>query len=403
MPGVTAAALNRATLARQGLLAPLALGVADGLRAIGAVQAQQWTQVPVALASRLAGFEPAALWSALDAGEVVTGIGIRGTLHLVAAEEHAAYAAVAQASGVGTHGYAWPVDPADEAIGAAVLAAAAAGNGTATPAGGATRGTAVPRRGPLTPAVAAAVAEAWIAEHPGALDAAALEARRAVGWRPLLRRADLVRVPASGAWSARTPPASAAAPWAVEGRRMDADAAVEAGVLAHLRAFGPAVAQDTAYWLGLPQRSVDAALRRLAAGSSSDLVTLAGPDGAVLHDLAHAPRPDEATPAPPRFLAGFDSLLLAYAPARRDRILPPGMREAVYRPGNLRIDPSFLVDGQVAGTWTHKATRRAATITLTPATKLTKTALRGLEREGDRLLTALAPEAATRAVVVTPP
>ncbi len=368
-------ALNRATLARQGLLEPLEFGVADAVRAVGAIQAQQWGAVPVALASRLARFEPASLWSALEAGELVAGIGIRGTLHLVPAVDHADYAAVARAGGVGGAWGAWPVAEVDAAIAGAVLSAA-------TP-------------GPVAPAAIAAAAEAWVDANPRALDDAALEARRKVKWRPLARRPDLVRVPAGGAWSAKTPPSSAAATWAGEGWR-DAQAALRACVLAHLRAFGPAGAEDAASWLGSSVGPVRSALADL----TGDTAELEAADGRTLYDLPDAPRPGPDAETPPRFLAAFDSLLLAYAPGRRTRIMSPDMQAVVYRPGNLRIDPAFLVDGMVAGTWSLTVKRREARIGLRPAGRLTKRALSGLVAEGERLARSVAPEARAHGVVV---
>ena len=89
------AALNRALLARQGLLERLDAPLVEAVEAIGALQAQHWPAPPVALWSRLTGFAPADLYAALERGDLVTGTLLRTTLHLVSAREHAAYAAVA--------------------------------------------------------------------------------------------------------------------------------------------------------------------------------------------------------------------------------------------------------------------------------------------------------------------
>ena len=70
-----------------------------------------------------------------------------------------------------------------------------------------------------------------------------------------------------------------------------------------------------------------------------------------MYDLPEAPRPDPDTPAPPRLLGAFDSTLLAYAVKHRARIVPEGLREAIYDKGNLRIQPTIVLDGLVAGTW----------------------------------------------------
>src|SRR3954452_16695112 len=92
--------LNRALLARQGLLEPFDAPVAEVVEAIGALQAQAWGAPPVALWSRMRAFETAELYDALARRELVVGINLRATLHLVSAREHPAYHAVVEASGV---------------------------------------------------------------------------------------------------------------------------------------------------------------------------------------------------------------------------------------------------------------------------------------------------------------
>src|SRR3954471_12091018 len=92
---MTTTALNRALLARQGLLERLDLPLVDAVEAVGALQAQYWPAPPAALWSRVAGFEPETLYAALKHGELVAGTLLRATLHLVSAREHPAYAAVA--------------------------------------------------------------------------------------------------------------------------------------------------------------------------------------------------------------------------------------------------------------------------------------------------------------------
>lgn len=370
---LTDRALNRALLARQGLLERHALPLPATLEAIGAVQAQQWSAVPVALWTRVAGFEPAALWAALQAGELVSGIGIRTTQHLVSAREHPVYAVVA------ADAWTWArttkaVPPAATGLKPAVVAAAGAG--------------------PTPPAASVEHAEAWVAKHPGALDPDELAWQREHKWRALLRTPDLIRVPESGSWSAKAPGAHAAAPSL--GARPSADAALDAIVRAHLRAFGPAGVDDVVGWAGARVPSVRAALARLAG----ELVELEAHDGRALYDLSDAPRPGEDVDAPPRLLAAYDSILLAHANGRRGRIMPAALKDAVYGRGNLQIRPSFTVDGLVAGTWAVEVKRRVATMTLQPVKRLAATTRRALEGEGEALMRTLRLAADAHRVVV---
>jgi hypothetical protein len=123
--------------------------------------------------------------------------------------------------------------------------------------------------------------------------------------------------------------------------------------------------------------------------------------GRVLYDLPGAPRPDpEETAAPARFLAAFDSALLAYPSDRRDRIVPDALRDLVYVRKNLQIRPSFLVDGRVAGIWAIDVRRREATLTLTPGRRLAKADRAALVEEGERLVRWARPECKAHHVAV---
>ena len=66
----------------------------------------------------------------------------------------------------------------------------------------------------------------------------------------------------------------------------------------------------------------------------------------------------------------------------------------MYLPG-LRIAPTFLVDGFVAGTWAIQRKRDAATLTVEPFEPLTKKAQDALDAEGEGLLRFVDPDAVT--------
>jgi hypothetical protein len=73
-----------------------------------------------------------------------------------------------------------------------------------------------------------------------------------------------------------------------------------------------------------------------------------GPGGTVLYDVPGAPLPAGDTPAAPRLMAMWDSVLLAYAD--RGRLILPSYRRIVTRT-NGDVLPTLLVDGYVAGVW----------------------------------------------------
>jgi hypothetical protein len=372
---MTLGALNRALLARQGLLERLDAPLVEAVEAVGALQAQYWPAPPVALWSRVAGFDPEPFYAALEDGELVTGTLLRATLHLVSAREHPAYAAVA-AEAAGHHWRRTDAEPGAE-VGALLvkLRAHAA-------------------KAPRTGEEIAAFVEEWLAAHPDALDAGELDRQRELKWRPFQRWSAFVRAPGDGAWGTKAPSALRAAPrprGAPKG-----DTALDEVVRRHLRAFGPAGAEDVAGWIGWRTPPVRAALERLAP----DLARFEDGAGRALYDLPDAPRPDPETPAPPRLLAAFDSVLLAYAAKRRERILPDAHRDAVYERRNLQIRPSYLVDGLVAGTWSIEIKRREATLTLRPLERLARATRAELVDEAERLARALQPQAKAHNVVV---
>jgi hypothetical protein len=369
---LTTPALNRALLARQGLLERLGLPLDKAVEAIGALQAQQWNAPPIAIASRVEGFAPDQLHEALERGKLLTGTLLRGTLHLVSKREHPAYAAIADAARepFWRRTDAEPGPEADDLL-AALLAYA--------------------EKDARSGNEIAAFLDKWVSKHPDALDAGEIAQQRKLNWRPFLRWGAFVRAPADGTWGGKAPSSLRAAP-----RRVRAtDAKLDDVVARHLRAFGPAAADDVASWIGWRTPRVRPALERL------DLKRFEDDRRRTLYDLPDAPRPDPETPAPPRLLAAFDSVLLAYDSKHRGRILPDRHRDAVYERRNLRIKPSYLIDGLVAGTWTIETKRREAIVTLTPLKRLAKADRTELVEEAERVARAVAPDAKGHGVALT--
>jgi hypothetical protein len=373
---LTERALNRALLHRQGLLERLDAPLAQAVEAVGALQAQHWPALPHALWSRVRGFAVEDLYAALERGDLVIGTLLRNTLHLVSAREHPAYAAVVAATGADD----WRRTDAPPSAEAEELRTELLRFADAAPRAG---------------AEIAAFIEEWVETHPDAIDPRELEHQRRYTWRPFLRWSAFVRTPADGRWGTKAPAALRAAPRPAD-HPPDAEAALEAVVHRHLRAFGPAGADDVASFIGWRTPPVRAALERLEPA----LAPFEDEHGRPLYDLPDARRPDPETPAPPRLLAAFDSALLAYAAARRARILPDAHRDAVYERKNLRIRPTFLVDGLVAGTWSIDVRRREAIVTLRPLERLAASARDELVEEAERLARAVQPAAAGYGVVV---
>jgi hypothetical protein len=112
----------------------------------------------------------------------------------------------------------------------------------------------------------------------------------------------------------------------------------------YLEGFGPASVPDMAQFAMVQRARVKAAVQAM----TGELEQLDGPGGTVLYDIPGVVLPAEDTPAPPRLLGMWDSILLAYAD--RDRVIPPAYRKLVTRM-NGDVLPTVLVDGYVAGVW----------------------------------------------------
>jgi hypothetical protein len=297
---LTTRALNRAVLARQGLLERTERPIPEMLDAMGTVQAQYAPSMYIGLWSRLAGFERHALTRALEAREVVQGTLMRITIHLVSRADY------------------WPlahaIGPARHALWLRVS------KGTDLDAQAETLRAAL-QDGPLKRA-----------------EIEALIGRDAL--RGINVYLDLVRVPPSGTWERRRADRfGLAEQWIPRTQARPGHI-----VRRYLTGFGPAAKADIANWAGMGIRDLEPELAAVP-----ELVTYEAEDGTELLDLPGLPLPDPDTPAPVRFLPTWDAVLLAHA--RRTRILPEEFRERIFHMRMPQSIGTFLVDGVVAGTW----------------------------------------------------
>ena len=306
---ITQRQLNRALLARQGLLEPFSLPLPRVLEQVGGIQAQYAPSMYVGLWSRMQGFDRDQLTAALEERTAVQGTLLRGTIHLVSREDYWAFALV-----VRPLLRDWFIRGAKGEPSAAEIE------------GAATRLRAELADGPIT--------QAKIDELVG---------RPARRW--LNAFLHLLRVPPSGTWQRRRADLYADAEAEVGPPKLSADEAEELLVRRYLGGFGPATRAGIASWAGMAVRAVDTVLERV------DHVTYECEDGSRLVDLPGAPLPDPDQPVPVRFLPTWDATLLVHA--RRTQILPERHRPKIFGTKTPFSFPTFLVDGAVAGTWRY--------------------------------------------------
>jgi hypothetical protein len=312
---LTARQLNRATLERQLLLRRESLNAPEGVRRVGALQAQEAASPYLALWNRLADFDAADLDAAFAAREVVKASLIRLTLHAVHAEDYAAFHRAMLPSLRGSR-------LNDKRFTSTGLSTADADA--------------------LLPEVVEFLARPRTGAEVEKLVEARLGEPKPRIWWALRMFAPLHHSPTGAPWSFRSPSSFVAA--GVGQGPGTHDDAVQWVVMRYLEAFGPATVRDVAQF-SILRRPV---LLQAMQGLAGRVVELEGPDGATLFDVPGAPLPSEVTFAPPRLLPMWDSVLLAYAD--RSRIIPPDYRPMVIR-RNGDVLPTLLVDGYVAGVW----------------------------------------------------
>jgi hypothetical protein len=155
---------------------------------------------------------------------------------------------------------------------------------------------------------------------------------------------DLVRVPPSGTWGQRRADLyDRADRWLGPEPELGDHEAAQLLVRRYLGAFGPAHHRDIASWAGIGVRSVRSATERMS------LRRFRAESGEQLVDLPRASLPDAHTPAPVRFLAHWDAVLLVHA--RRTQVLPERHRPRVFSTRNPFSVGTVLVDGAVAAGW----------------------------------------------------
>jgi len=336
---LTTRELNRAVLARQGLLGRFDASLPRVLERVGGIQAQYVPSMYVGLWSRMTGLERAALTRALERRAVVQATLMRSTIHLVSARDFWPFADAVR----GPRREWWQRVTRPRPTDAEMAAAAEALRGALAD-------------GPLR--------RAEVEELLGK------PAARAVGmW------IDLVRAPPSGTWERRRADLYAPAEDWVEppagGEAERAAAGAEHLVRRYLTAFGPASRADIARWAGVPVATIAPAVERLT------LRRFASEDGDDLVDVPRGPLPPAGTEAPVRFLPTWDATLLVHA--RRALILPEEHRPKIFNTKMPQSVGTFLVDGQVKGAWRMDGT-------IEPFEPLTAKQRKAVDAEARRLV-----------------
>ena len=305
--------LNRTLLLRQHLLERTTMPALSMVEHLVGLQAQENPPPYLSLAARLEGFDPAELSGALDRGDAVRLLTMRGTIHVLTPDDALALRP-------------W-VQPA--------LDQQSSGNQMSRPA----------RDVPVDDLVAAC--RRLLADGPlpvkrlGELLAEVFPDVPASALAHKAReRAPLVQVPPRGLWRK-----SGGVVYQTVENHLGRDAAtldVPALVRRYLRAFGPASASDMTTWSRVTR------LGPVFAAMRDELVPVACEDGRTRYDVPGAPYATEDTPAPVRLLGGYDNVWLSHA--TRGHIVPEDVRGR-WAGSNGGVGNTVFVDGFMAGLW----------------------------------------------------
>jgi hypothetical protein len=348
---LTARELNRAALGRQLLLRRKRLDVVEAVHRVTALQAQEPASPYLALWNRLAGFDPAELDGAFADHSVVKGTLMRITLHAVDATDYSAFHEAMQpslrAARLNDRRFTGTGLTTDDAL--ALLPEVL-------------KFAAKPRTN--------AEGEAWLDERLGVTPKPGV-------WWAFRQFGPLQHHATGGPWSFGPRPSYVAA--RNHSPSGDREASMQWLVRRYLEGFGPASVQDIAQFSTIYRPPVREALMAMA----DSLERFEAPDGTELFDVPNGLLPQEDSPAPPRLLGMWDSVLLAYADRRR--VMPAEYRKLVMR-SNGDVLPTLLVDGHVAGVWRPVD----GGIEATAFHKLSRDVWKGLETEARTLVKFLA-------------
>ncbi len=355
---LTRRAINRATLARQMLLARQKTTALDAIDRLLAMQAQ-WPRPPfIGLWSRLDGFAREDLVRLLTNRQVVRATFVRATIHLVTARTYLALRPTLQPMLSGSMQAI--LKERLDGIDLDALIARARKHFAKTPC-----------------------TFDHLRDH--FLDADPKADERAMGYAvrmhlPLVQ----VPVPAGERWAYPSQACfTPAENWLDKPINVTASPKEDELVLRYLAAYGPASAADIQAWTGvkIARASMDALRPRL--------VTFRDESKKELFDLPDAPRPDESTPAPIRFVPEYDSMIVARAD---ERFVARPHRPHVFLSA-LRIAATLLVDGFVTGTWTLEAKKKVSAVIVKPFAALPARTRKDVAAEGERLARFVDPDA----------
>ncbi|GAA4442059.1 winged helix DNA-binding domain-containing protein [Phytohabitans houttuyneae] len=321
-------------LVAQRVAGPGHTGASAAVRWLAAAQAQDHGGAITSVALRTAGGTRAGVEAAFDRGEVVKSWPLRGTLHLVAAED-----------------LPWILT-----LGAPRVIAKTAARRAGLALDDKTMGYARE----LTQASLRGRRSVRRDELLAVWEAAGISTAGQRGYH-ILRHLAMTGLVCFGPVGGGEQLVVLVDDWVPRPRRLDREEALGELALRYFRGHGPATVKDYARWAGLTVADVKAGLAlarpELAATRAGDVEYLMDP---ATPDLLAAHRAEARAV---HLLPGFDEYMLGYAD--RSAALPAAYADRIVPGGNGVFQPTVVSGGQVVGTWraAGKAGRREVAVT----------------------------------------
>ena len=330
------------------------------VRRVGALQAQLMSAAELQLWARIDGLNPEDVQKALwEQRTLIKSWVLRGTLHLIAAEDFPYY--VAALSEVLLKFYrrgSWlKYNQVTQAQVDAIVEGIDATLGE-------------------KPMSRKQLAEA-IAQRVGSPE---LEQRLLSGWGVLLKPAAVQGRIIFGISEGQNVTFMHPRHWMQKQDEVDVETAFRKLARRYLNAYGPASAEDFGHWFGMQPADAKKAFRLL--GDEIEQVEIEGYKGWALRETLDELEKGEHVPSV-RLLPYFDPYVIS-ASKHSDYILDAAHKTRVYRAQGW-ISPVVLVDGRMEGVWEHEMKKGKTVVTITPFAKFNKSVQQGIEAEAERL------------------
>ena len=203
--------------------------------------------------------------------------------------------------------------------------------------------------------------------------------------RQMCQSTILVPVKPKGDWTSNLHTYASFQKWlpSIDSGALSEREAKEKVICHYLSGFGPTTADDIAWWIGITKTEVTQILEEM--GDNVEDIVISGLEGMFVilksdleqlyafydeKDIVH-------------LLPKFDPYIMGYK--NRQRLILVEHEKRVYWSTRGEVSPSILLNGQIIGTWGHKAEKGKVRITLSLFEKTDKALLDVIRQEAEKL------------------